>query len=122
MISIGCGGFVGTELFRPSCVGFGISAAMAGIETETAEAVEAADAAEEEDSLEVVAPLRVDDDDGGDVYLGGGSGFGGRVVLGGLGLAAVSIFAYRTDAVTQQEVVPLMGESVRPLESARIGV
>ena len=67
--------------------------------------------------------VSVDIEDGGEVYRGGGSGFGGRTVLGGLGRAAVgSIFAYRTEAVTQQEVVPLIGESVRLRESARIGV
>ncbi len=73
------------------------------------------------DSLEVVAPLKVDEEEGGEVYRGGGSGFGGRAVLGGLGRVVESIFAYRTDAVTQQDV-PLIGESVRPRASARIGV
>ncbi len=77
-----------------------------------------------EESFEVtVVPLNVEDEDGGDVYRGGGSGFGGLATLGGRGLeAAGSIFAYLTDAVTQQEVVPLIGESVRFRASARMGV
>ena len=90
-----------------------------GFGTSTGQAVVAVNGAP--DSFEVVAPLNVDEEEGGEVYRGGGSGFGGLVVLGGLGRVAESILAYRTDAVTQQDV-PLIGESVRPLASARIGV
>ena len=82
------------------------------------------DDADAEDSFDAtVVALNVEDEDGGEVYRGGGSGLGGLADLGGRGLeAAVSILAYLTDAVTQQEVVPLMGESVRFRASARIGV
>jgi hypothetical protein len=82
------------------------------------------DDADAEDSFEAtVVPLNVEEEDGGEVYRGGGSGFGGLATLGGRGReAAESILAYLTDAVTQQEVVPLMGESVRFRASARIGV